>query len=63
MSIAQVLAAGAVPPPASVNGGPLLGLFVTLMAVAAFFLWRSMNKRLRRMDQRERELSERDSAE
>lgn len=32
------------------SAGPIAGLFVVLLGVALFLLWRSMNRQLRRID-------------
>lgn len=32
------------------GAGPIAGLFVILLGVALFFLWRSMNRQLRKID-------------
>lgn len=63
MPLQLLLADGELPKPESVTGGPWLGVFFTVMVLASLLLWRSLNKRLQRMDQRERELTERDSSE
>lgn len=64
MIVAQVLAATKeVPAPGSITAGPLGGLFFAGLALASYLLWRNLNRRLRRMEERERELAERESAE
>lgn len=32
------------------DAGPVAGLFVLVLGIAIFFLWRSMNKQLKRID-------------
>ena len=58
-----ITAATEVPAPGTISAGPIGGVFFAALAIASFLLWRNLNKRLRRMDERERELAERDSAE
>lgn len=63
MILEQIVSAtNEVPAPGSVTAGPLGGLFFAGLAVASYLLWRNLNQRLRRMEQRERELAERESA-
>lgn len=58
-----VSAASEVPSADVITAGPIGAVFFVGLAVATFFLWRNLNQRLKRMQQRESELSQQDHAE